>query len=301
MAKKTLKPKATAPKATALSLHLGLNAVDPVHYGGWSGELGACERDAVDMGALAKSQKMKPTVLLTKAATRAKTIAAMRAAAKTLKKGDLFFLTYSGHGGQVRDVTGEEDDKRDETWCLFDGQLIDDELYFELARFASGVRILVLSDSCHSGTVTRDAMAPGMGGVKTRQMPPDVAEVTYEKNKDFYDGLQKDIAKQAKRSQDPDSVLASLELDTRITAVESNFKPAAILISGCQDNQTSLDGDPNGAFTGALLKVWNNGTFVGDYSRFHKQILKGLPASQTPNLFPLGAAGKFLKQQPFMV
>ena len=57
----------------------------------------------------------------------------------------------------MRDVTGEEADKRDETWCLFDSQLIDDELYFELAKFASGVRILVLSDSCHSGTVTRDA------------------------------------------------------------------------------------------------------------------------------------------------
>ena len=122
------------PKAKALSLHLGLNAVDPVHYGGWSGELAACERDATDMAALAKVQKMKPTVLLTRSATRAKTIAALNAAAKVLKKGDLFFLTYSGHGGQVRDVTGEEPDKRDETWCLYDSQLIDDELYFELAE-----------------------------------------------------------------------------------------------------------------------------------------------------------------------
>ena len=201
----------------------------------------------------------------------------------------------------MRDVTGEEPDKRDETWCLFDSQLIDDELYFELAKFASGVRILVLSDSCHSGTVTRDAMAPGIGGQRSRMMPPDVAEVTYEQNKDFYDGVQRGIAKATKKSQDPDSVLAALELDPRLSAVASKFKPAAILISGCQDNQTSLDGDPNGAFTGALLKVWKNGTFVGDYSRFHKQIVRELPASQTPNLFPLGAAGRFLKQQPFRV
>jgi hypothetical protein len=290
------------PKATALSLNIGLNAVDPAHYDGWSGELAACERDATDMAALARVQKMKPTMLLTRAATRAKTIAAIGAAAKVLKKGDLFLLTYSGHGGQVRDVTGEEPDQRDETWCLYDGQLIDDELYFELAKFASGVRILVLSDSCHSGTITRDSLAPGMGGQRSRMMPPDVAEATYEKNKAFYDGLQRGIAKVAKRSaQNPDSVLAALELDPRLTAVATKFKPAAILISGCQDNQTSLDGDPNGAFTGALLKVWNNGTFVGDYARFHKQIVKGLPASQTPNLFPLGAAGPFLKQPPFRV
>src|SRR5678815_3771458 len=84
----------------------------------------------------------------------------MRKAAKLLAAGDLYFLSYSGHGGQVPDVTGEEDDKKDETWCLFDGQLIDDELYYELSRFGEGVRILVLSDSCHSGTVTREAVMP---------------------------------------------------------------------------------------------------------------------------------------------
>ena len=77
-------------------------------------------------------------------------LAAIRSAAKSLRAGDLFFLTFSGHGGQVPDVTGDEADKQDETWCLYDGQLIDDELYFELSRFAAGVRILVLSDSCHS-------------------------------------------------------------------------------------------------------------------------------------------------------
>ena len=60
------------------------------------------------------------------------------------------------------DVIGEEADKLDETWCLYDGQLIDDELYFELSKFAAGVRILVLSDSCHSGTVVR-AGPPALG------------------------------------------------------------------------------------------------------------------------------------------
>ena len=293
---------AAKPKATALSLHIGLNLVDPVHYGGWSGELAACERDATDMAALARSQKMKPSVLLTRSATRARTFGAIRTAAKVLKRGDLFFLTYSGHGGQVPDVTGEEPDKRDETWCLYDGQVIDDEIYIELARFAKGVRILVLSDSCHSGTITRDVMAPGMGASRSRMMPPAVAQATYEKNKEFYDDLQRSVAKAAKRStQDPDAALAALDLDPRLNAVATKFKAAALLISGCQDNQTSLDGDPNGAFTGALLKVWNNGTFNGDYARFHKQIVKGLPASQTPNLFPLGAAGRFIKQQPFRV
>src|SRR5215218_8776255 len=149
-----------AAKPRGMSLHLGLNAVSPSAYGGWTGDLNACEFDANDMAAIAKLRGMKSTVLLTKQATRAKALAALRAAAKALKSGDLFFLTYSGHGGQVPDVTGEEDDKKDETWCLYDGQVIDDELYVEFSRFAEGVRVLVLSDSCHSGTVTRDAVPP---------------------------------------------------------------------------------------------------------------------------------------------
>ena len=35
------------------SLHIGLNAVGTAHYGGWRGELTACEFDAGDMAALA--------------------------------------------------------------------------------------------------------------------------------------------------------------------------------------------------------------------------------------------------------
>ena len=135
------------PKPKAIALNIGLNAVSAAAYEGWDGPLAGCEADAHDMAAIAKSKGMKATTLLTRKATRAKVLAALRSAAKALKAGDLFFLSYSGHGGQVRDVDHEEADRKDETWCLFDGQLIDDELYFELSKFAKGVRILVLSDS----------------------------------------------------------------------------------------------------------------------------------------------------------
>src|SRR5215212_10107497 len=130
----------TQGRRTGRSLHVGLNSVAPSHYEGWSGPLGGCEFDANDMAAVARSRGMAAKVLLTKSATRAKVLAGIRAAAARLKKGDIFFLTYSGHGGQVRDVTGEEEDSRDETWCLYDGELIDDELYFALSRFRAGVR-----------------------------------------------------------------------------------------------------------------------------------------------------------------
>ncbi len=299
----TRKSRPAASRAKALSLHAGLNAVSGAAYGGWTGPLAACEFDANDMAAIAKSKGMKSTVLLTRKATRAKVLAGIRAAAKALRAGDLFFLSYSGHGGQVPDIDGDEPDKKDETWCLYDGQLIDDELYFELSRFAAGVRILVLSDSCHSGSVTRAPQPPNTDPSKRpKLMPEAVAMRTYREHKLFYDKLQRDVAKAAgKPVVDPDTALAQVASSGRLSAIVSRFKPAVILISGCQDNQTSMDGDHNGAFTEQLLKTWNNGAFKGSYASLHAQIKAHMPASQSSNLFTLGRAGRFLAQPPFSV
>ncbi len=208
--------KSAATKPRAMSLHIGLNSVSPKHYEGWSGPLAACEFDANDLEAVAKTQGFTAKKLLTKAGTRKAVLAGIRAAVKALKQGDLFLLTYSGHGGQVADASGDEDDKQDETWCLFDGQLIDDELYFELSKFAAGVRVLVLSDSCHSGTVTRARPEPPPAGTRAKLMPADVGLRVYAAHRTFYDGLQNGVAKAAGKAPlaDPDAVLATLSVQS---------------------------------------------------------------------------------------
>jgi hypothetical protein len=281
------------PNAT--SLHIGLNAVDPGHYDGWSGPLTACEADASDMAQIATSLKYAGTqVLLTADATRSKVIGGIKRAAEALAAGDLFLLTYSGHGGQVPDTDdddGEEDDLQDETWCLYDGQLIDDELRELWAAFRPGARILVLSDSCHSGTVVRAAYdrlaALGAtaypvsrsheGGPRFRSAPDEVLLRTFRKNQQFY-----------------------VDLARRLPKTPSTIGATVRLISGCQDNQLSMDGTFNGAFTGALLQVWANGAFQGNYDRFHRQILKHLPPTQSPNHMILGAPNPaYDAQRPF--
>ena len=297
------KPASTAPaRPKSLSLHIGLNAVSAAAYAGWDGPLAACEFDANDMAAIAKAKGMKSTVLLTKKGTRANVLAGMRGAAKALSAGDLFFMSYSGHGGQVPDVSGDEADKQDETWCLYDGQLIDDELYFELSQFKAGVRILVLSDSCHSGTVTRAPPAPAPPGQRVKLMPAAVAMRVYREHQAFYDKLQLDVAKAAgAQVVDPDTALANVAASGRLQAIVKKFNPAVVLVSGCQDNQTSMDGDHNGAFTEQVLKAWAHGAFKGNYGAFHARIKAAMPATQTPNLFTLGKAGAFLAQAPFTV
>ena len=277
------------PKGVAVTI--GLNAVDPGHYGGWSGELNACEADGQDMASIAKSRGFDVTTLLTKSATRAQVTDQISAAAKELKTGDIFMLSYSGHGGQVPDRNADEEDQEDETWCLYDGQLLDDELYALFGSFAAGVRLLVFSDSCHSGTVTKLAYYRGVGGAPTaatsrardvvyRFLPPGVALRTYRDNKAFYDQL----GRQAKRER-PGTVKASV-----------------LLISGCQDNQLSSDGDFNGLFTAQLLRVWSDGTFKGNYPRLHQMIVRRMPPDQTPNYFRVGRTNaRFEGQRPFTV
>ena len=115
---------AARPKGN--SLHIGLNRVDPIHYAGWQGELVACENDAHDMEAIARSQGFVAQSLLTKSATSTAVLAAVEKAAKELVEDDFFFLTYSGHGGQINDVNKDEPDGLDETWVLYDRELLDD-------------------------------------------------------------------------------------------------------------------------------------------------------------------------------
>jgi len=277
--------------AKGLALTMGLNLVDPKHYGGWSGELSACEADAEDMASIAKSKRFEVKTLLTKAATRTQVTRSILNAAKKLKSGDIFMLSYSGHGGQLPDLNNDEPDAQDETWCLYDGELVDDELYALFGRFARGVRILVFSDSCHSGTIVKIAYYQGTAAVRSsgigsqavryRFMPPDVALRTYRNNRKFYDKLLKNI---------------------KLRDAKAAVKALVLLISGCQDNQLSSDGDFNGLFTAQLLRVWKNGTFKGNYKGFHKAIIRRMPPDQTPNYFWAGQQDvTFETQRPFTI
>jgi hypothetical protein len=81
--------------------------------------------------------------------------------AGVLEKGGIFLLTYSGHGSRIQFPDTTEPDRFDETWCLFDREFFDDEILELLSHFNEGVRILFISDSCHSGTIaTRRFLEP---------------------------------------------------------------------------------------------------------------------------------------------
>jgi hypothetical protein len=108
------------------------------------------------MTAVAEAEGFTPTQLFSAQATTTRIKQEIARAAQQLNSGGFFFLTYAGHGGQAPDMTGtEEADHQDETWVCYDRQWLDDELQEALSAFRAGVNIVVLSDSCHSGTMYR--------------------------------------------------------------------------------------------------------------------------------------------------
>jgi len=279
--------------AKGISLHIGVNSVDPNHYRvsvheGWEGKLKGCEADAKRMQTIAIENKFNTALLTTEKATTTAVSEAIKNAAEELEAGDCFLITYSGHGGQVwdaskderkdNDLLGGKIDTVDETWCLYDRQLLDDELQQLWALFKQGVRILFFSDSCHSGTALRGDIqnalfaptpSPVPDGMQDRQAPKSVftATYTYLNNLDFYNSLQ--------GPKERPKIVANI-----------------ISFAACQDDQLAREDqsvtDPGGLFTKSVVKVWAARAFT-DYSTFFDEIktdMEGLV--QEPKFLTVG-------------
>jgi hypothetical protein len=279
--------------ARAISIHVGLNSVDSGAYGGWDGRLAGCVNDAHDLATIATAEGYRPTVLTDRQATASAVLGGIRAAAGRLRAGDIFLLTYSGHGGQLGDVEDDsaEPDGFDETWVCWDRQLLDDEVYAALAGFGKDVRVVVVSDSSHSGTVLRHPMAPSPpvrtpdGARRARMMPAAVADSDASRRGATYQRARRNARAELRRA------MAKLRTLTRRQAqlrkVTGCLAARVVLFAACQDNQVAYDGPGNGAFTAALLTVWNGGRFDGSYPEFLSAIRARL-ITQTPNYLAVG-------------
>lgn len=278
-----------------LSLHVGLNTVDPAVYSGWDGRLLACENDARAMELLARRQGFEATTLLTRAATHDAVVKAIKAAADGLWAGDTFLWTLSGHGTQLPDYNGDEaavsgGDTFDESFCLYDGQIIDDELFSLWRGFRKGVRIVFVADTCHSGGGIRRMPMPG-GGLDVESI--DAGRTLPIALRLAADRARLEAAGTARRSRAmPLSVRTKVILEHEQELVDyarqfahvneailsspltSDLDARLLQLGGCLENQEAADGDEYGAFTAALLRVWDDGRFRGDYPAFHKALAR---------------------------
>lgn len=193
-------------------LCFGLNEVSPSAYGGWQGWLRNPVNDARAAAALLARAHFESRAVFNLDCTIARLRAEFSNDAEDLKDGDTFCFYYSGHGGRAPAMSGYK-----ETLCLADGELADTALLELFAAFKPGVRVVLISDSCHSGGLSRT-------------VPP---------------------------SRDkPIFVLSTVELPTiNLTRGAPMLQPG-LLIAACADAELASDGEgKNGAFTAAWLQI----------------------------------------------
>ena len=279
------------------SIHIGVNRVDPAHYQGWDGALLCCENDAIFYKSVAEKAGFSQTYSLLSSdnnhlPTTSNLSALLKQSSNDLKEGDLLFLSYSGHGGTVPDENNDEGDGADETWCLQDRQFLDDELFEHFRLFKPGVRIIVISDSCHSGTVTKDiptaneiALEQEVEAVykkmnlRSRMAPRAVSFAAYAKNRDTYlSAAKKAIVK-------PEEIKASV-----------------LLMAACQDNEKAAEWTEYGLFTTTFKKIVELNKEFNHYEDLFSKIKVDIPSIQNPNLFVYGQNVELLKtEKPFYV
>ena len=136
------------------ALCIGIN-----DYPGTGMDLNGCVNDANDWAAELDKRGFEVKLLLDAAATRAAMVEAIGAQISGADKGDSVVITYSGHGTYAPDDGDDEDDGLDEGLCPYDIKqgkvLLDDDIHQLFEKRKPGVRVLLISDSCHSGTVIR--------------------------------------------------------------------------------------------------------------------------------------------------
>jgi metacaspase-1 len=105
--------------------------------------------------------------------------------------GDRVFFLYAGHGSQLADDNGDEEDGLDETVAPYDvnpetgkGEIRDD-VFDEMIALLSGRRAVLVFDSCHSGTISRDIPKlhgfPSGGGARYLPRPDQFKELMSRK------------------------------------------------------------------------------------------------------------------------
>lgn len=146
-------------KQKGISIHIGVNRISTVYHDQWFAELTVCEADAIAMKKVAEKMNFEgPEPILSKDATLNRIREEIEYAIEQLRHGDILFLSYSGHGMQFPKKNDNhavitKEASQVEAWVLYDGRLVNDELYELCGKFHEGVRIVVVSDCCNSGTI----------------------------------------------------------------------------------------------------------------------------------------------------
>ena len=125
-------------------------------------QLAGCVADARMWADALSRLGFATSLLLDEKATRQAIDRELQALVGTSVPGDVIVFQYSGHGTQVPDLNGDDEDSQDEAICPVDfasGALyIDDDIAQVFAKIPAGVNMTCFMDCCHSGSNSRFAV-----------------------------------------------------------------------------------------------------------------------------------------------
>lgn len=218
------------------------------NYPGTSNDLQGCVNDANDWSELLQGFGFTVDVLLDSQATRQNVKVALQELVTNAAAGDVVVFTYSGHGTQVPDISDDEGDVYDEAIYVYDGTILDDDFRNIIKSINPEALLVVICDSCFSGTVTRAAAI-------------EIARPRY---------ISLGVKPGSKRRQ-------------RFLYPEEEMME--LLISGCSDSEYSYDAVINGRFNGAMSAMAISTikqNSQASYSEFYSNLRMLLPSSEYP-------------------
>jgi len=253
--------------SNAVSIHIGVNAPRGGSADDRRATLSDSETAAWRMAELASHAGYDSMLVLRgPMATLAAVNASLWNASQLLVTGDTLLVTFSGHGGQLPDLDGDDPLGSDESWSLYDGELLDDQLCGYWRLFQAGVRIVVVSESCYSGGMMRTA-----GEDEFLPALPEGRRLRGE----------------------PAWVEADLARTLGSAAVEplrdlNGVRATVLMLTASGESEPAQDG----LFTDCLLEVWAGGSFSGSYRELYEAVKSRVmrtKSDQEPQLLMLGA------------
>ncbi|KAI9057303.1 hypothetical protein FKP32DRAFT_1584268 [Trametes sanguinea] len=237
-----------------------------INYFGQSAELKGCINDARNMVQFLKEYwgyREEDMVVLTDDATNPRQIptkdnmlAAMQWLVRDAQPNDSLFFHYSGHGGQTKDLDGDEADGYDEVIYPVDfqqaGHIVDDIMHDIMVKpLPPGCRLTAIFDSCHSGSALD---LPYIYSTEGKIKEPNLAAEAGQ-------GLLSAVTSYARGDMGGvfSSVSGLLKTATgggqradKISKATKTSPADVISFSGCKDSQTSADTFEAGQSTGAM-------------------------------------------------
>ncbi|KAF8969377.1 caspase domain-containing protein [Flammula alnicola] len=214
---------------------------------GQTGELAGCINDA---------NNIQNFLITQYGYKREDILQAMQWLVRGAQPNDSLFFHYSGHGGQTKDLDGDEADGYDEVIYPMDyeanGHIVDDLIHDIMIKpLPAGCRMTGIFDSCHSGSaMDLPYIYSTEGKVKEPNLAAEAGQGLLSAVTSYARGDMGGVFKSAMGLVK--TATGNTQKAEKVARATKTSPADCISWSGCKDSQTSADTQEAGTATGAM-------------------------------------------------